>query len=242
MDFNGIISRIRKDLDQNLDLTYKRQNQKFFKEKIKCRGIRTPIVRKIARKHFKNIKYLQKEEQIKLIEKLFKSGYNEEATIAIQWTAGILERFKAKEISLFEDWLNQYIDNWAKDDDFCSKVIHPMLKQYPKLNKRIKSWTDSGNLWTRRAAAVSFISHSREFYSKRQNLKDIFEIAQKLLKDKEDLVQKGYGWMLKSAYYYKPGQVFRFILENKKDMPRTALRYAIEKMPPRLKQEAMGKD
>jgi 3-methyladenine DNA glycosylase AlkD len=70
-------------------------------------------------------------------------------------------------------------------------------------------------------------------------LNDVFEIANRLLKDEDDLVRKGYGWMLKAASQAHLKEVFNYIMKNKKDMPRTALRYSIEKMPLDLKAEAM---
>jgi 3-methyladenine DNA glycosylase AlkD len=72
-------------------------------------------------------------------------------------------------------------------------------------------------------------------------LNDIFEIANTLLTDKHDLVQKGYGWMLKAASQAQEKEVFDFVMSKKSIMPRTALRYAIEKMPPELKSRAMEK-
>jgi len=59
------------------------------------------------------------------------------------------------------------------------------------------------------------------------------------LTDKDDLVQKGYGWMLKVACQEHQQEVFEYILSKKSIMPRTALRYAIEKMPNELKKAAM---
>ena len=68
-----------------------------------------------------------------------------------------------------------------------------------------------------------------------------FEIADKLLVDKDDLVQKGYGWMLKVASQSHQEKVFDYVIKNKKIIPRTALRYAIEKMPEELRTVAMQK-
>jgi 3-methyladenine DNA glycosylase AlkD len=62
-----------------------------------------------------------------------------------------------------------------------------------------------------------------------------------LLTDKDDLVQKGYGWMLKAASQAHQKEVFEYVVEKKNMMPRTALRYAIEKMPQDLKKTAMEK-
>ena len=62
-----------------------------------------------------------------------------------------------------------------------------------------------------------------------------------LLTDEDYLVQKGYGWMLKEISKTEPIQVFDFVMERKAFMPRTSLRYAIEKLPPELRQKAMEK-
>ena len=88
-----------------------------------------------------------------------------------------------------------------------------------------------------RASAVSLIIPAR----KGLFLDTIFEIADNLLLDKDDLVQKGYGWMLKAASESHQQQVFDYIMKNKIKMPRTALRYAIEKMPKNFKIIAMEK-
>jgi 3-methyladenine DNA glycosylase AlkD len=67
-------------------------------------------------------------------------------------------------------------------------------------------------------------------------------MADLLLMDKDDMVQKGNGWMLKVATRHIPDEIFAYIMKNKNDMPRTSLRYAIEKLPPEKKKEAMRKD
>ena len=89
----------------------------------------------------------------------------------------------------------------------------------------------------RRAAAVSLIVPAK----KGLFLKDVFEIADKLLVDKDDMVQNGYGWMLKVSCQKHEEEVFDYVMANKTLMPRTALRYAIEKMPADLKKLAMEK-
>ena len=61
-------------------------------------------------------------------------------------------------------------------------------------------------------------------------LTDVFDIADKLLLDKDNLVLKVYGWMLKEAGKTHPGEVYDYVIRNKARMPRTALRYAIEKI------------
>ena len=238
----NILKEVRQELKANVEEKYRCDNQKYFKEKISCYGARTPIVRKIAKKYYKQIKHLDKKYVFALSEELFKNQYNEEATIAIQWVGGLSNQFEKSDFKIFENWLTKYIDNWGKDDDFCLHIIHPMIEKYPDLIDKVKSWSQSKNMWLRRASAVSFITTIGSFYATRHSLKDIFEVAETLLQDKEDLVQKGYGWMLKSASVQNQKEVFDFVVNNKRLMSRTALRYAIEKLPEKLKIEARAKE
>jgi 3-methyladenine DNA glycosylase AlkD len=121
---------------------------------------------------------------------------------------------------------------------------------YPDYVAKLKEWTKSQNRWVRRGSAVSLIIPAR----KGMFLDDILEIADILLLDQDDLVQKGYGWMLKAASMSETflkaddrikkkhlDAVFNLVIKNRSVMPRTALRYAIEKMPADLKAEAMKK-
>jgi 3-methyladenine DNA glycosylase AlkD len=72
-------------------------------------------------------------------------------------------------------------------------------------------------------------------------LKEVFEISDSLLTDKDDMVQKGYGWRLMEASKKHHAEVFDYLMKWKAKMPRTALRYAIEKMPVEMRQKAMEK-
>ena len=230
----NIIGQIRIELKNNKQKT-RVGSQYFFKEKVKAYNIKTPVVRQIAKKYWQQVKGLPKLEIFKLSEELLKSGYNEEATIAFTWVFNLKKQYQPSDMKLFESWLNKYIDNWGKCDDFCTHSVGELLLQYPELLKKLPTWARSKNMWVRRASAVSLIYPNR----RKNHLKQIFEIADILLIDKEDLVQKGYGWMLKEASNLYQKEVFDYVMKNKHKMPRTALRYAIEKMPKSLKQRAM---
>ena len=73
-------------------------------------------------------------------------------------------------------------------------------------------------------------------------LAEALEIADTLLSDGDDIVQKGYGWLLKEESRAHQKEVFGYVVKNRGIMPRTALRYAIELMPKELKAEAMKKN
>jgi 3-methyladenine DNA glycosylase AlkD len=109
------------------------------------------------------------------------------------------------------------------------------IEQFPIYLTQLKKRTKSSNRRVKRAAAVSLIVPAR----RGKFLADMFEIADSLLTDEDDMVQKGYGWMLKVASQSHQQEVFDYVMKHKAIMPRTALRYAIEKMPKELKVKAM---
>jgi len=233
-----MIEKIRKELKKRIDEKYRKGEKRFFREEIKPYGVRSAEVKKIADKYWREIKNWEKEKVWQICEELWQSGWFEEGGIAINWSFRVKNKYEEKEMELFESWLKRYVKNWAHCDVFCTSSVGEMLLKYPKFLKRLDSWAKSKNRWMRRAAGVSLIYAIKKDY---QNifLSKVFEIADKLLKDKDDLVQKGYGWMLKETSNIYPQEVFDFVMKRKELMPRTALRYAIEKLPKEWKVRAM---
>ncbi len=232
-----IISQIRRDLEQNADEKTKISSNRFFKEEIKSHGLKSAAVRKIAKDYFKTISNKSKPEIFSLCEELLSSDYMEEAVIAFEWSYYLKKQYEPEDFVIFEKWVGDYVNNWAKCDTLCNHTIGTFIEMYPQYIESLKTWTTSDNRWYRRAAAVALILPAR----RGEFLDDIFEIADMLLMDEDDLVQKGYGWMLKEASKQHQQEIFDYVMRNKEVMPRTALRYAIEKFPEELRKKAMEK-
>jgi 3-methyladenine DNA glycosylase AlkD len=232
-----VANAVRRDLSQNIDKKTKDNAQRFFKEEVKFHGVKTSIVRQIARKHFNEIKDREKKDIFNICEALLESDYGEEAYIAFEWAYNIRKRYDPADFYVFERWIQIYVNNWAKCDTLCNHTMGSYIEQFPECLKDIKNWAKSDNRWFRRASAVSLIIPARNG----KFLDDIFEISDLLLRDKDDLVQKGYGWLLKEASKKHQKEVYEYITNNKTEMPRTALRYALEKMPADLRRTAMEK-
>ena len=160
----------------------------------------------------------------------------EESWIACEWAYAKRAAFAAADFAVFAAWLETYVDNWATCDTLCNHCLGHLLEHFPKLAGKTLAWTASPNRWLRRGAAVSFIIPAR----KGMFLDTVFAIADALLADNDDLVQKGYGWALKAASEAHPDPVYAFVTTRHATMPRTAYRYALEKMPPTLRQQAMS--
>ncbi len=234
-----IIIQLQKQLHKGKDEKLAISGQRFFKDPVKMYGYKTNEITKIAKEYVKLFKEqkLSKSEVFVLADKLWKSGYLEETFIACTWVYSRHKEFMPNDIKTFENWIDKYVTNWASCDTFCNHSVGELIMMYPENIKHLLKWTKSENRWLKRASAVSLIIPARKGLFQ----KEILEIATTLLEDEDDMVQKGYGWMLKAASEFDQKLIFDFVMKNKSNMPRTALRYAIEKMPQDLRKRAMKK-
>lgn len=236
-EMNKITDNIRKELIRNSDEKTKQQGERFFKENVALYGIKSAVVTQIGKSHYKTIDNKDKYNIFSLCEELLRSGIMEESFVACNWSYNVCKQYMPDDFKVFERWVDKYVSNWATCDTLCNHTVGTFIEMYPEYLSGLKRWARSGNRWVRRAAAVSLIVPAK----KGKFLEDIFEIAGILHSDKDDMVQKGYGWMLKVASQAHQKEVFDYIMKKKTTMPRTSLRYAIEKMPDELKKKAMEK-
>ena len=233
-----VITKIEAELRALSDPEIQKTTKRFFKEEIKCHGLTSTTVGAIAKKYWKEVKGREKQEIFRLCEELFESGFIEEAFIVSSWAHMLSDRFEPEDLPVLRHFIETYITNWAECDGFCNNAMGEFMEKYPDQIHELKTWALSKNRWMRRAAAVSLIIPAKHG----KFLEDVIEIADLLLTDPDDLVQKGYGWLLKEASRDHTDRVFAYVMRNKRAMPRTALRYAIELMPMDLRAEAMKKD
>lgn len=232
---DDIIDSIREELLQSADERTRESGQRFFKERVRLYGVKAAAVRAIAKRHYREIKPLGKSRILLLCEALLQSDYLEEAFIAFEWAYSLRREYEASDFQILERWVRDYVNNWAKCDTLCNHAICSFIEMYPEHIKSLKGWARSDNRWLRRASAVTLILPAR----RGMLLDDVFEISGMLLEDEDDLVQKGYGWMLKEASRCHQREVFDWVIARKNRMPRTALRYAIELLPEDLRRRAM---
>jgi 3-methyladenine DNA glycosylase AlkD len=233
----NIINKIRNELKNSIEEKTRSTSQNFFKEKISFYGVKVPTVNRISKDYFQYVKEKQKVEIFELCEDLWQSGYLEESFIACNWSYYVRKYYEPGDFDVFERWIDRHVNNWASCDTLCNHTVGEFIEKYPEFIDRLKEFALSENRWMRRAAAVTLITPAR----KGKFLTDIMEIADILLTDSDDLVQKGYGWMLKAASEANRQAIFEYVMKNKAVMPRTSLRYAIEKMHKEMKVKAMEK-
>lgn len=237
MKLQSTLNEIRLVLTDSVEDSILNSKKKYFKEEVKIYGVSVARVSKIGKLFFESIQDFPKHDIYELCEELWKSGYSEEAYIACNFSYYVKKDYEPSDFIVFEHWLKNYVTNWATCDTLCNHTIGAFVEKYPDYIAELKKWAKSTNRWFRRASSVSLIIPARKGLFRNE----IFEIADILVADKDDLVQKGYGWMLKACSEAHRDDVFNYVMSIKSIMPRTALRYAIEKMPAEMRAEAMRK-
>jgi 3-methyladenine DNA glycosylase AlkD len=234
---NDILENLRRELREASDEKTRQSGLRYFREEVRLYGIKSKTVSDLAKQNWILIKDLGKEEILELCDSLWQSGMMEESFIACLWSEKLGSRLIPDDFAILEKWVHNNVTNWASCDTLCNHTVGDFIQKNPVYIAELKKWARSGNRWVKRAAAVSLIIPAR----RGKFLDDIFEIADILLLDSDDMVQKGYGWMLKSASQAHQDEVFNYVIRHKAVMPRTALRYAIEKMPGDLRASAMSR-
>jgi len=182
-------------------------------------GITVPVMRKLAKR----------STHLKLtdVEKLLSSRVHEHRFTALeilvfQYEAG--DRAARQKIFDFYLQHTRYINNWDLVDTSAPYIVGEHLVS--RSRRILYSLAKSPGLWERRIAMVATMALIR-----RDDLEDAFAIAALLLGDKHDLIHKAVGWMLREAGKSSTPALLDFLERNYSAMPRTALRYAIERLP-----------
>lgn len=221
----SIISEIQKELESCSTPEKRDFLPRFFKtgkgqygEGDKFLGVVVPDTRNIARK-YKSISF----DDVTL---LLENEYHECRLCALLI---LIEQFKKsdeigkKKITDFYLSKTRYINNWDLVDLSCRDILGEYLVD--KDRAILYQLADSSLLWDQRIAVVSTFA-----FIKRGDLADIFSLSEKLMNHKHDLMHKAIGWMLREAGKKDLDALRGFLDKFHKIMPRTMLRYSIEKL------------
>ena len=203
--------------------------QRYFKETVRSFGVSSPQVRALAKELHDSIK---KEwlirDAIKLCDLLFPRPELEAKGVAALILARYHKSFPRSLFRTVHSWLAQnYLDNWASVDVFCPQVLGALLVKYPDLLSGIEKWAAEPNRWVQRASIVAFL----KLVKKTEYLNAAYAMTARHFANRDDLVQKANGWLLREAGKRDMERLEKFLLANGPLMPRTTLRYAIERFP-----------
>ena len=221
-----MINKIKSDLAKLKNNEKAKLFAGFFKtgkgqygEGDKFLGIQVPTLRRIVKK-YRNISIGEASEFIK-------SQFHEERLFSLLVLVELFKRANDEDKKkIYTAYLSntKFINNWDLVDASAGHIVGAYLLTRDK--KPIYVLARSGNIWERR---ISIISTS--YFIKYNNFVDTLNIAEMLLGDKGDLIHKAVGWMLREIGKRDFELEERFLGKYYKSMPRTMLRYAIEKFP-----------
>lgn len=188
-------------------------------------GMRMPEVRKIARKY--------SLATLPAIRRLLRSRFHEERLLAAIMLRARFERSDAEEQEcIYRMCLEhlRFINNWDIVDISAPQIVGGYLDD--KDRSPLYEWARSENLWERRIAMMATL-----FFIRKMDFKDALAISEILLHDSHDLIHKAVGWMLREIGNRDRKTEEAFLKPRYREMPRTMLRYAIEKFPESRRQQ-----
>ena len=191
-------------------------------------GIKVPVVRSVAKKYYQEI-------SLDDIQTLLKNPYHEARLLALLIMIFIYEKTDLKQ-EIFNLYLQniQYINNWDLVDLSCHKVVGDFIYTN-KIPHHIYELANANHLWSNRIAVVS-----QYYFIKKGDFLHILKLSEKFLTHKHDLMHKACGWMLREMGKMDEKPLYDFLDKHHKTMPRTMLRYSIEKLSNEKRKYYMG--
>ncbi len=198
----------------------------------------TKQIRHIAKQSKNDIMQLSLEEVFLLAESFLKMKNQYYIIIAYQILDYKHEDFTIETYDIFEKFVLNYVSDWWDCDDFMTHAFTKLLLKFPNILQKIDSLTTHERFAVRRCAPVLLVIPARKGLL---DINEIFRICDLVFYDKHYLVQKGYGWLLKEASKKYQSDVVKYLEKNIDIMPRTAFRYALEKLPENERKRLMHK-
>ncbi|MFA7707530.1 MAG: DNA alkylation repair protein [Candidatus Pacearchaeota archaeon] len=210
---------LKRELKRLSNKQFAEDIQNYIKSPYEFYGIRVPEIRILAKR-------LHEEHSLKefynIFNKLWKSGYHEEMSLAL-YTLQLYEKdFDLNTWKFLKTKIND-IKSWDQIDAISTFIIGKILLKEPKLEKEMIRLSKDKNFWMRRIAIVSTLP-----LIKNGEIRLTMKFAEKYVYDKEPYIQKATGWMLREAAKQKPELVKRFVLRHI-NMPPICFSYATER-------------
>ncbi len=206
------------------------RGRSYFKEAddITLLGVKAPQIRALAGAIHDRVKHTWgASEAERFCELLAQRPEFEAKMVGVLVLARFHRAFPRSLVSAVREWIVAgWFCNWAAIDGLCA-VTTALVRRHPDLLSRVTRWVDSPVLWLRRAAVVTLVPLAR----RGESLEEAYAVVEALLDDDEDLMHKACGWLLREAGKTDRDRLEKFLLRHNVAIPRTTVRYAIERFP-----------
>jgi 3-methyladenine DNA glycosylase AlkD len=227
----ALAREVARRLAAEADPAAARQFLTYFKphEQVRVFGVRTTRVREILAEVHRRVRgSWALRDAVAFTELCVKRRELELRGIGTALLGRYTKVYEACLLHRVQRWLVAgYLDNWASVDAMAGNVVAPLLARFPSLVPELTGWSASRNLWARRMAVVPLVPFARHG----EHLDAAYRVVESLLGDPEDLLHKATGWLLREAGKTDVPRLERFLLRHGAAVPRTTLRYAIERFP-----------
>jgi 3-methyladenine DNA glycosylase AlkD len=232
----AVAAQIRRALKDGGSAEHAAGVQWFFKEEIQSHGWYTAALRRAVRRCRREI--LREHDFAFLTEvanELFSGSVLEEKIAAVFLLEALDSRCGDREFEMFESWLDR-ISSWADHDGLVHSLIAPMVAAKAARTKSVFRWAKSPDRWHRRAACVALIRGARA----KRFFPEIVKLSDSLLGDKDDMVQKGLGWLLRETAKFDAKRTVPYLMKIRGRAPRLVLRTACETLPMAAKRRILA--
>jgi 3-methyladenine DNA glycosylase AlkD len=230
-----IAAQIRRALKDGGSADHAAGVQWFFKEEIKSHGWYTADLRRAAVRFRREVrKQYGLDFLVEVADHLFAGPVLEEKVAAVFLLEKLDTEFGDREFELFDSWLDR-IGSWADHDALVHSLIAPMVASKPVRARIVFRWAKSPNRWHRRAACVALIRGARA----KMFFPEIQKLSNSLLADKDDMVQKGLGWLLRETAKFDAKRTAPYLMKIRERAPHLVLRTACETLTPAVRKRIL---
>ena len=202
--------------------------QRYFKEPVNYYGVEYGPYKEWKAAFLSRLEpHWTLKDAVRFCELVQEDDHMESRGFGFQMVGAFVAEAGPDLLPVVKRWLADFCGNWGLVDNLAPTVLTPLLRKHPELVAEVKAWTSSESQWVRRGAAVAFVELAGE-----APFTDVpYEIATALQSDSEDLTRKAVGWLLREAGKADRDRLEAYLLDQGPAVPRTTLRYAIEKFP-----------
>lgn len=227
----ALAREVKQWLQKNRNPKIAAQAKNYFKDydDVTFYGIDSPKMREYDRALWERLKgRWSLADAVRFCELMLPEKFHEVKGLAVLVLLRFRKEYTPDLFTTIKGWLEKdYCNSWAAVDILCPDGLGTLLKRYPELVEEVKSWTAHPNRWVKRASAVGFIKLAK--YG--GHLDAIYEVSERLFPFSDDLIHKANGWLLREAGKADANRLEAFLLKHGLKIPRTTVRYAIERFP-----------